>query len=313
MAFGTCLCPGPHGVAHVLIYPCGKAWKNPPFPSRFIVSDRSSPSRVRFAASRPGRLRADPKDALLTRGKGGAGRGAGEVSRLILRLFGKTPRSAPHGPTPLQALQREGPGEGGSEEEPHHDVAGVGERHPRGAGAGGPGGEKRGFGCGPTGWSRTIRRFGRSGTASSSGSRRGSRGSIGSFRRSRGRLVKRSFFETTWRRRWRHEISGLNWRNRPAATTVQPEHGPQPQLALVYRIQQAPGHFMDNEDTRVPTVHIRERRAYHRRHAAGTLGRPHGQYRPDSSWRTLGGVSRRTRNQPIPLGESDRHTSATHQ
>ena len=60
----------PHGVAHVLIYPCGKACKNPPFPSRFIVSDRSSPSRVRFAASRPGLLRADPKDALLTRGKG---------------------------------------------------------------------------------------------------------------------------------------------------------------------------------------------------------------------------------------------------
>ena len=119
----------------------------------------------------------------------------------------------------------------------------------------GQGEKKRGFGCGPTGWSRTIRRFGRSGTASSRGSRRGSRGSIGSFRRSRGRLVKRSFFETTWRRRWRHEISGLNWRNRPA-TTVQPEHGPRPQLALVYRIQQAPGHFMDNEDTRVPTVHI---------------------------------------------------------
>ena len=42
-----------------------------PFPSRFIVSDRSSPSRVRFAASRHGRLRADPKDALLTRGRGG--------------------------------------------------------------------------------------------------------------------------------------------------------------------------------------------------------------------------------------------------
>ena len=38
-----------------------------------ILSDRSSPSRVRFAASRPGRLRADPKDALLTRGKGGVG------------------------------------------------------------------------------------------------------------------------------------------------------------------------------------------------------------------------------------------------
>ena len=44
-----------------LIYPCGKAWKNPPFPSRLIVPDRSSPSRVRFAASRPGPLRADPK------------------------------------------------------------------------------------------------------------------------------------------------------------------------------------------------------------------------------------------------------------
>ena len=60
---------GPMGVALVLIYPCGKAWNSPPFPSRFIVSDRSSPSRVRFAASRPGRLRADPKDALFTRGK----------------------------------------------------------------------------------------------------------------------------------------------------------------------------------------------------------------------------------------------------
>ena len=30
MAFVTCLCPGPHGVAHVLIYPCGKAQKQPP-------------------------------------------------------------------------------------------------------------------------------------------------------------------------------------------------------------------------------------------------------------------------------------------
>ena len=47
--------------------------KQTPFPSRLIVSDWSSPSRVRFAASRPGRLRADPKDALLTRGKGGIG------------------------------------------------------------------------------------------------------------------------------------------------------------------------------------------------------------------------------------------------
>ena len=55
--------------------------EKPPFPSRFIVSDRSSPSRVRFAASRPGRLRADPKDALLTRGKGG-GRAVGREGEL---------------------------------------------------------------------------------------------------------------------------------------------------------------------------------------------------------------------------------------
>ena len=59
--------------------------EQPPFPSRFIVSDRSSPSRVRFAASRPGRLRADPKDALLTRERGGrAGeRGEGGVARML--------------------------------------------------------------------------------------------------------------------------------------------------------------------------------------------------------------------------------------
>ena len=30
MASGACLCAGPHGVAHVLIYPCGKAQKQPP-------------------------------------------------------------------------------------------------------------------------------------------------------------------------------------------------------------------------------------------------------------------------------------------
>ena len=70
---GICNMPlsRPHEVAHVLIYPCGKAQNRLPFHSRFIVSDRSSPSRVRFAASRPGLLRADPKDALFTRGKGG--------------------------------------------------------------------------------------------------------------------------------------------------------------------------------------------------------------------------------------------------
>ena len=57
--------------------------EQPPFPSRLIVPDRSSPSRVRFAASRPGLLRADPKDALLTRGKGGCGSASEFVSHLI--------------------------------------------------------------------------------------------------------------------------------------------------------------------------------------------------------------------------------------
>ena len=28
------------------------------------------------------------------------------------------------------------------------------------------------------------------------------------------------FFETPWRRRWRHEISGLNWRNRPVTSSL---------------------------------------------------------------------------------------------
>ena len=47
------------------------------------MSNRSSPSRVRFAASRPGRLRADPKNALLTRGKEGSGSDSYFVSYLI--------------------------------------------------------------------------------------------------------------------------------------------------------------------------------------------------------------------------------------
>ena len=86
MMAGTRATPPPKkwGVAIVLIYPCGKAWKPPPFPSRFIVSDRSSPSRVRFAASRPGRLRDDPKDAMFTRGKGG-GRAVGCEDESLVR------------------------------------------------------------------------------------------------------------------------------------------------------------------------------------------------------------------------------------
>ena len=51
----------------------------PPFPSPWMIPDRSSPSRVRCAASRPGLLRADPKGWwLFMRGKGGgAGLGPG--------------------------------------------------------------------------------------------------------------------------------------------------------------------------------------------------------------------------------------------
>ena len=99
----TCPYSGPMGVALVLIYPCGKAQNRTPFPSRFIVSDRSSPSRVRFAASRPGRLRADPKDALLMRGKGGCGFGpCGRAERNLSAILDALSRSrgalSPAGP-----------------------------------------------------------------------------------------------------------------------------------------------------------------------------------------------------------------------
>ena len=109
----------------------------------------------------------------------------------------------------------------------------------------GRGEKKRGFGCGPTGWSRTIRRFGRSGTASS----RGSKERIaGIYREASGAPGD---METTLaaRDQW-IELAKPTGDNRATRTR------PRPQLALVYRIQQAPGHFMDNEDTRVPTVHI---------------------------------------------------------
>ena len=69
---------GPHGVAHVLIYPCGKAQKNPLFPSRFIVADRSSLSRVRFAASRPWTAPVRSERRAAYEGKGGE-RGAWEL------------------------------------------------------------------------------------------------------------------------------------------------------------------------------------------------------------------------------------------
>jgi hypothetical protein len=43
-----------------------------PFPSPSIIPDRSSPSRVRFAArsARPGPLRADPKQRDFQKGRG---------------------------------------------------------------------------------------------------------------------------------------------------------------------------------------------------------------------------------------------------
>ena len=42
-----------------------------PHPTEAQLPDRSAPSRVRFAASRPGLFRADPRGWLFMRGKGG--------------------------------------------------------------------------------------------------------------------------------------------------------------------------------------------------------------------------------------------------
>ncbi len=59
-------------------YPCrtlrgagAPVGKNPLSPRTGMVADRSSPSRVRFAASRPGLLRADPRGDAVHEGKGG--------------------------------------------------------------------------------------------------------------------------------------------------------------------------------------------------------------------------------------------------
>ena len=62
-----------------------------PFPSPWMIPDRSSPSRVRFAASRPGLLRADPKGWLFMRGKGGGG----PCGRSEREPFGHTSRLEP--------------------------------------------------------------------------------------------------------------------------------------------------------------------------------------------------------------------------
>ena len=45
-------------------------WCGIPFPSPRMIPDRSSPSRIRYAASRPGPLRADPKGMAVYEGKG---------------------------------------------------------------------------------------------------------------------------------------------------------------------------------------------------------------------------------------------------
>ena len=67
---------------------CKLSYNDPSFPSPRMIPDRSSPSRVRFAASRPGRLRADPKDALFTREKGGSGRVAqGRVAKRMINGY----------------------------------------------------------------------------------------------------------------------------------------------------------------------------------------------------------------------------------
>ena len=80
----------PQGVAIVGIYPCGKARKRTttavlrggrkalvgsPFPSPRMIPNRFSPSRVSFAASRPGPLRTDLKGVAVYEGKGVDGPG----------------------------------------------------------------------------------------------------------------------------------------------------------------------------------------------------------------------------------------------
>ena len=54
----------------------------PPFPSPWMIADRSSPSRVRCAASRPGPLRADLGRRAVHEGKGGGGRVDGQKGNL---------------------------------------------------------------------------------------------------------------------------------------------------------------------------------------------------------------------------------------
>ena len=78
--------------------------KNPLSPLPWMIPDRSSPSRVRFAASRPGLLRADPKGWLLTRGKGGIGPWGARASKrmikdIIIHIVGARAEREPFGHT----------------------------------------------------------------------------------------------------------------------------------------------------------------------------------------------------------------------
>ena len=99
--------PGPMGVALVLIYPCGKAWKNPPFP---LAPDRAESvlavkgSLRRFAPwTAPGRS----EGMTVYEGKGGLGAGVMKgLEKFLTRdrdreLFGldPMPESTPEGRT----------------------------------------------------------------------------------------------------------------------------------------------------------------------------------------------------------------------
>ena len=88
MAFVTRLCTGPHGVAHVLIYPCGKAWNPPPFPLALhrVGSVLAVQGSLRRFAPWTAPGRSERRAAY--EGKGGAGRGAGEMSRMLEELSG---------------------------------------------------------------------------------------------------------------------------------------------------------------------------------------------------------------------------------
>ena len=66
----------PHGVALVLIYPCGKAQNRPPFPSRFIVLGSVLAVKGTLRRFAPWTAPGRSERRAAYEGKGGAGRGA---------------------------------------------------------------------------------------------------------------------------------------------------------------------------------------------------------------------------------------------